>query len=377
MTLYLDYNATSPVHPQVLEAMMDVYEHSFGNAGSRTHIFGQTASKIVEDARKQIADLLRVDRSDVVFTSGATESDNISILGLAEWGKANRKTHLVTTAIEHKAVLEPMAELERRGFSVDYVYPHEDGSVSADDIMARVHEDTLLVSVMHANNETGSIQPVIEIGEALSGTTVYFHVDAAQTFGKLVGELTRCKYDMLSVSAHKVYGPEGVGALVLRRRKTGKRPPLSPIMYGGGQEGGIRPGTLPVALIAGFGTAASMALANGEGWERHYQEVKSDILEQLRAVKHHVNGRLSESLSTCLNVSFDEVDSEALMLALRDDIAVSNGSACTSASYSPSHVLRAMGLNEDRISGAIRMSWGYGVDRVDLTPLVKMVRSLQ
>jgi len=373
MPLYLDYNATTPVHPAVLDEMVAVYRENYGNASSRTHLYGQRARQAVEKARQQVASLLAIDRSEVVFTSGATESNNLAILGLARWGGRVGRRHVISTQIEHKAVLEPLAYLASEGFEVELVPVDRGGRVNPDYVLSRVRSDTLLVSIMHANNETGVIQPVLEVGDALYGTGVYFHVDAAQTFGKLVVELRRLKYDLLSVSGHKIYGPQGIGALVVRRREH-KRPPIEPLMYGGGQEGGLRPGTLPVALIVGLGKAAELAEAHYEEWAEHNRRIQKGVLEQLRGVPCVVNGSLEHVLPHCLNISVVGVDSEALMVAVKEELAISNGSACTAAQYKPSHVLQAMGLDPEIVRGAVRISWGVGTSDVDLGPLVSAAR---
>ncbi|CEP66721.1 Cysteine desulfurase, NifS [Moorella glycerini] len=375
MPLYLDFNATTPVDPRVLAEMVRVYEEEYGNASSRTHRFGQRAGQLVETARGQIAGLLAVDKNEVIFTSGATESNNLAILGLAKWGARENRRHILATSIEHKAVLEPLAYLQKCGFEIELVPVPSSGRVDPEEVIRRVRPDTLLVTVMHANNETGVIQPVHEIGKALAGTDVYFHVDAAQTAGKLVAELQDLQYDLLSVSSHKMYGPQGIGALIVRR-KGYRRPPLQPIMYGGGQEGGLRPGTLPVALIAGFGKAATIARAEHKQWLSKCMAIKRSILDQLNAVEYQLNGDPAYQMANCLNVSFLGVDSEALMLAIQDEIAISNGSACTSADYKPSHVLVAMGLSQERIESAVRLSWGPAVDpSLTIQPLISFVKN--
>jgi len=374
MPLYLDYSATAPVHPDVLEAMLSVYQNHFGNAGSRTHSYGHDAARVVENARSQVASLLGVSPREVIFTSGATESDNLAILGLAEWGATVGRKHIVSTEIEHKAVLEPLGHLKSKGFEVTLVPPSSTGCVSPEDVLQAVRKDTLLVSVMHANNETGVIQPVREIGEELASHDVYFHIDAAQSFGKLVPELKSIQYDLLSLSGHKIYAPQGIGALVVRQTAKGK-PPLRPIMFGGGQERGLRPGTLPVALIAGLGKAAELAATHHQRWREEWYSIKQDLLEQLSGLQFSVNGSLENSLPNIINLSFHGIDSEALMLGLKENLAISNGSACTSAQYSPSHVLSAMKLPRDRVQGAVRISWGFGVNKIDLTPLREFVAS--
>ncbi len=258
MSIYLDYNATTPIDERVLDCMIDVYKNHVGNADSRTHSFGEDARSIVENARKNVAYLLGINSDEVFFTSGATESNNISLQGLREYAHETGKKHIISTAIEHKAVLETARYLSKQGFDVDFVSPGLSGRVNEDEIINKISDKTLIVSVMHVNNETGIIQPVKEIGEELQKRNIYFHVDATQSCGKLVDELKSLKYNMLSFSAHKLMGPQGVGVLVLRKNAY-KLPPIKPIMFGGQQEHGIRPGTIPVALVAGCGEACKLA----------------------------------------------------------------------------------------------------------------------
>jgi cysteine desulfurase len=352
----LDCNATTPLDPVVREAMMCFLEDEFGNAGSRTHEFGARARQAVEGARRSVASLAQADAQDVIFTSGATESNNLAIRGLADYGERTGKKHLVTTAIEHKAVLEPFEQLERQGFEVTIVPVDESGAVSVSALQDAIRGDTLLISVMHANNETGVIQPVQEIAERLEPDGPYLHVDAAQTFGKLDDPLQHSRVDLISLSAHKIYGPKGVGALIARRRGR-TRPPLQPLMHGGGQERGLRPGTLPVHLIVGLGEAAERAARDKVQRAIRCQEIRQGILEALEPLGVQFNGDQSLVLPHVLNCSVPGVDSEAAMLACKGNIAISNGSACTSVSYTPSHVLDAMGFPEDRIEGAMRLSW--------------------
>lgn len=381
MGAYLDYNASTPVDERVLEKMTDIYRNHFGNADSRTHRFGSDAKSIVEDARMKVARLLGTADEFVFFTSGSTESNNMAVLGLEEYGIRSGKRHIVTTAIEHKSILEPCRHLEKKGFEIEYVLPHEDGRVHAEDVLGRVRPDTLLVSVMHVNNETGTIQPVEEIGKALEGTEVYFHIDASQSCGKLVEELRRLRYDLLSASAHKMYGPQGVGVLVIRN-KNGRRSELRPIMYGGGQERGMRPGTLPAALIGGMGEAAAILEKEYLADREKCGENRRTIFEVLResGVRFRINGDPALSLNNTLNISFDGYDSEALMLAMEMEGlgGISNGSACTSHSYEPSYVLRAMGLDDERISCAVRISWGREpVDRQAVAGMTELVKAWQ
>lgn len=359
MGIYLDYNATTPIDERVLTEMVDVYRNSYGNADSRTHDYGENARKIVDKARERVANLLSVDKGEVFFTSGSTESSNIAIQGLKSHALKTGKKHVITSAIEHKAVLSTVKSLEDDGFEVDVIKPEEDGRISFDAVVEKLREDTLLVSLMHANNETGIIQPVEELGELLATKGIFFHVDATQTCGKLVPELKKVKYDMLSMSAHKMYGPQGVGALVLKKKRY-KLPPVKAIMYGGQQEHGIRPGTTPVALVAGLGKACELAeLEYGEN-SAALIRIKEAVLKLIEnsGLEYTFNGDQNFCLSNTINVSFKGVESEALMLSSKQYCGISNGSACTSHDYSPSYVLKAMGLDEERLSEAIRISWG-------------------
>ena len=261
--IYLDYNATTPMDARVFEAMKPYFLEEFGNAGSRTHLYGQRAKQAVETARGRVAALLGARAEEVIFTSGATESNNLALLGLVPYGLETGRRHVLSTAIEHKAVLEPLDQMRKLGFEVELAPVTSGGYVEPETIRQRLRRDTLVVSVMHANNETGVLQPVEEIGEILASSETFFHTDAAQTFGKEVESLQRARWDFVSISGHKIYGPKGVGAIGVRRR-TGERRPLTPLFYGGGQERGLRPGTLPVPLIVGLGKAAELALAEHE-----------------------------------------------------------------------------------------------------------------
>lgn len=252
MGIYLDNNSSSPIDERVLAVMVDTYLHSYGNADSRTHNHGEQARITVEDARKQVASLLGINSSEVFFTSGSTESNNIAIQGLEEYALETNKKHIITSAVEHKSVLETVKMMKKKGFEIDIVNPDLSGQVNVQEILDKVRDDTLLVSIMHVNNETGIIQPVAELGSELEKRNVLFHVDATQSCGKLVDEIRNLKYNMLSFSAHKLKGPQGVGVLVLKKKRY-KLPPVKNIMYGGQQEHGIRPGTIPVALVAGCG----------------------------------------------------------------------------------------------------------------------------
>ena len=364
MSIYLDYNASAPIAPAVLQVMVDVYQNRSGNADSRTHSYGDEARAVVETARKQVASLLGISPSEVFFTSGATESSNIAIQGLAEYARRSGKRHIITSSIEHKAVLETVRAMERQGFDVDFVAPEPSGRVDAAKIVDKLRDTTLLVSLMHVNNETGIIQPVEELGAELAARDVLFHVDATQSCGKLVDELRTLAYHMLSFSAHKLRGPQGIGVLVLRK-KGYRRPPVKAIMYGGQQERGLRPGTIPVALAAGCGAACALAEAHYAEDAVRLKEMKERAMELLDAseLSYAVNGDPAHCLPNTLNVCLHGVSSEALMIATKQYCAVSNGSACTSTNYTPSYVLAAMGLSAERIASSIRISWGADTDR--------------
>lgn len=364
MSVYLDYNATTPIDSRVLDVMIEVYRNDPGNADSRTHGFGEQARKVTENARKQVAELLGVTPEEVFFTSGSTESNNIAIQGLRDYAESTGKKHIITTSIEHKSVLNTIKYMESQGFDVDYVSPDLSGRVSAEGLLKRVREDTLLVSVMHVNNETGTIQPVKEIGDALSEKGVLFHVDATQSCGKLVEEIRDLHYDMLSMSAHKFRGPQGIGALILRR-KNYKLPPIKNIYFGGQQERGLRPGTTPIALVAGMGKACELVQQEYKEEAINNKAVKAEILNLLKSagVHYELNGDPKYCIDSTLNICFDGVSSEALMLSTKQYCAISNGSACTSKSYDPSYVLTAMGIPVDQIESSVRISWGPGVDK--------------
>ena len=353
--VYLDCAATTPVDPEVAELVMHYMVEEFGNAGSRTHEYGAAAAKAVNHAREQVAGVVGARSDDVIFTSGATEANNLAILGLAEYGRAEGRMHIVSTQIEHKAVLEPLEEMERRGFEVTLLAPNSGGWVEHQRVLDAVREDTLLVSVMHVNNETGVIQPIAEIADGLCDH-VYMHTDAAQGFGKDLDPLQHERIDLLSVSGHKIHAPKGVGALISRRRNF-KRAPLEPLMFGGGQERGLRPGTQPVALIAGLGLAAEIAVSQFEEAHAHCLRVKEAIWDCLLLGNAQLIGDRERLLASTLNVAIPDFDSEALMLLLKDVLLCSNGAACTSSSYVKSHVLQAMGCSDNDIGSSIRLSW--------------------
>jgi len=373
---YLDFNATSPVEPRVADEVMRFMTLEYGNAGSRTHSFGQVAKERVNRAREEVAALVAAKPDEVTFTSGATESDNLAILGLAAHGESSAKRHIISTQIEHKAVLEPLEVLANQGFEVTLLPPTEGGWVSAEAVAAALRPDTLLVSVMAINNETGVIQPIEEIAAALVDHQAFFHVDGAQAYGKVIAPLRNPRIDLLAFSGHKIGAPKGIGGLIARRRGY-KRPPLTPLMYGGGQERGLRPGTLPVALIAGLGLASSIALAEADAHQARADAIKADLLAALEPLGAELNGDRERTVATTLNISIPGVDSEAAIVALKDVVAVSNGSACTSQSYEPSHVLIAAGLPTSRIEGALRLSWGGSSSDIPIADIADRLAALQ
>jgi len=374
MPVYVDCAATTPLDPRVREVMLSYFDEDFGNAGSRTHGWGQRARAAVERARDQVAGVVGARRGDVVFTSGATESNNLAILGSSAGLQArpdSPRPHIVSTAIEHHAVLEPLAELERRGCEVTYVRPASDGTVAVDAVVAAVRPGTRLVTVMHVNNETGAIQPITGIADALQGRDCVFHVDAAQSFGRELTDLRHPRIDLISASSHKIQGPKGVGALIARR--SAAPPPLRPLMFGGGQERGLRPGTLPVPLIAGFGLAAELAVTEREERARRCRVFRDGLLRGLDPLHPAIHGDPARAVPYILNLSFPGIDAEVAIDAWADLVAISNGAACTSQSYTCSHVLSAMALPKWQIDGALRFSWCASTPEPDWPAMVSAV----
>lgn len=356
MTVYLDCNATTPLEPAVKELVFHYLVEEYGNAGSRTHDYGSRAKQAVHKVRNQIAKVVNAQPEEVIFTSGATESNNMVILGLAEYGLKTGKKHIISTQIEHKAILEPLQAMEKQGFEITLIAPNLKGVIEAESIHQVLRDDTLLVSVMQVNNETGVSQPIAQIAELLANHPAYFHTDAAQGFGKVLVSLQHPRLDLISISGHKLYAPKGIGALIARRRDL-QRPPLKPLMYGGGQERGLRPGTLPVALIAGLGLASELALKNHEKWAEICKGFKTRLLSAFAPLNPIINGDSDLTLPHVVNLSIPGLDSEAMIVTTKDLIAISNGSACTSKKYEPSHVLSAMQLPEEVIDSALRISW--------------------
>lgn len=348
--------------------MLEVLDGAYGNAGSRLHDFGERAGRAVQNARDQVAAVVGARRHEVIFTSGATESNNLALLGLATHGRRTGKRHIVSTQIEHLAVLEPLRELVRQGFEVTLVPPTAGGWVVASAVCNAVRDDTLLVSVMQVNNESGVRQPITEIAEGLKGKNVFFHVDAAQGFGKEIDPLRHARIDLISATAHKIYGPQGVGALIARRRGS-ELPPLAPVVQGGGQELGLRSGTLPVHLIVGFGVAAELALAEHQNRAAACRRMREQLVDALGPLNPTLHGSPAHTLPHVLNVSFAGLDAEQVIEAVGDLVAISNGSACTTLCASASHVLTAMGIDPEQVEGAVRFSWCHATPAPDFQAL--------
>ncbi|MED5330311.1 MAG: IscS subfamily cysteine desulfurase, partial [Planctomycetota bacterium] len=356
-TIYLDYNATTPLDPQVLEAMLPYLQGSYGNAASRSHSFGWEAEEAVSIAREQIAQLIGAHPKEIIFTSGATESDNIAIKGTVEM-LAKKGRHVITTSIEHKAILDPCHYLESKGLAdVTYLPVDTDGRVTPEQVAEAIREDTILVSVMYGNNEIGTVQPIGEIGALCREREIWFHTDATQGIGKIPFNVDEMNVDIASISAHKMYGPKGMGVLYARRRKPRVR--LSPVLHGGGHERGMRSGTLNVAGIVGMGKAAQLASENLERDMAHARSLRDRLEKTVRSELDHIeiNGHEEHRLPNTSNMSFAYVEGESLIMGV-PDVAVSSGSACTSASLEPSYVLRALGVGDELAHSSIRFSVG-------------------
>ena len=377
--IYLDHHATTPCDPAVVEAMLPWLTRDFGNAASRAHAFGWSADAAVERARRQVAALIGASPKEIVFTSGATEANNLALKGVAETYAA-RGRHLVTCTTEHKAVLDPCDWLVTRGFEVTRLGVGADGLLDLADLEAALRPDTLLVSVMAANNEIGTLAPLERIGALCRARGVFFHTDAAQAAGKVPLDVHAQRLDLVSFTAHKLYGPKGIGALYVRRRDPQVR--LAAQMHGGGHERGLRSGTLPVHQIVGFGEACALAATHLEADATRLSTLRDRLWAQLREVPGaRLNGAVAPRLPGNLNVSFDGVEAEALLIALRPVVALSSGAACASATLEPSHVLRALGLDEERAHGSLRFGLGRGTTDDDVervaTAVVRAVEAVR
>lgn len=389
LPIYFDYSATTPVDKRVAEKMMQYMttDGFYGNPASRSHKFGWQAEEAVDIARNQIADLINADPREIVFTSGATESNNLAIKGVANF-YAKKGKHVITCKTEHKAVLDTCRELERQGFEVTYLDPEKNGLIDLNKLEAAMREDTVLVSIMHVNNEIGVIQDIAEIGEMCRARKIAFHVDAAQSAGKIVIDMQQLKVDLMSFSAHKIYGPKGIGALYVRRKP---RIRLEAQTHGGGHERGMRSGTLATHQIVGMGEAFRIAKEELAQDVEHVTKMRDRLWKGLSNMEQvFVNGDFDKRFAGNLNVSFNFVEGESLIMALKD-LAVSSGSACTSASLEPSYVLRALGLNDEMAHSSIRFSFGrftteeeidYAIDIIqkaighlrDMSPLWEMFK---
>ncbi|CNI86913.1 MULTISPECIES: IscS subfamily cysteine desulfurase [Yersinia] len=370
--IYLDYAATTPVDPRVAEKMMQymTMDGIFGNPASRSHKFGWQAEEAVDIARNQIAELVGADPREIVFTSGATESDNLAIKGAANFYQKKGK-HIITCKTEHKAVLDTCRQLEREGFEVTYLAPLSNGIINLKDLEAAMREDTILVSIMHVNNEIGVVQDIAEIGEMCRSRGIIFHVDATQSVGKLPIDLSKLKVDLMSFSAHKVYGPMGIGALYVRRKP---RIRIEAQQHGGGHERGMRSGTLPVHQIVGMGEAYRIAKEEMASEAARLRTLRDRLWNGFKDIEEvYLNGDLENGAPGILNVSFNYVEGESLIMALKD-LAVSSGSACTSASLEPSYVLRALGMNDELAHSSIRFSLGRFTTEEEIDYAIALVR---
>ncbi|WP_428034352.1 IscS subfamily cysteine desulfurase [Amphritea sp.] len=373
LPIYFDYSATTPVDPRVADKMIEclTMDGNFGNPASRSHVYGWKAEEAVETARRQVADLLHADPREIVWTSGATESDNLAIKGVAHFYQKKGK-HIITSKIEHKAVLDTCRQLEREGFEVTYLDPDKEGIIQPEAIAAALREDTILVSVMHVNNEIGVINDIAAIGEITRAKGVLLHVDAAQSAGKVDIDVEQMKVDLISLSAHKMYGPKGMGALYVRRKP---RVRLEAQMHGGGHERGMRSGTLATHQIVGMGEAAAIAKAEMHQEKERITALRKRFWDGLSDMEEiYLNGSEHQRYIGNMNVSFNYVEGESLLMSLKD-LAVSSGSACTSASLEPSYVLRALGLNDEMAHSSIRFSIGRFTTEKDIDEAVVEIRT--
>ena len=373
LPIYLDYAATCPMDERVAKKMMEymTLDGVFGNPASRSHKFGWQAEEAVDIARNQIADLIGADSREIVFTSGATESDNLAIKGVAHFYQTKGK-HIITCKTEHKAVLDTCRQLEREGFEVTYLDPKSDGLLDLEELKATIRPDTILVSIMHVNNEIGVIQDIKAIGDICRERKVLFHTDATQSVGKLPINLAELNVDLLSMSSHKLYGPKGIGALYVRRKP---RVRLEAIIHGGGHERGMRSGTLPVHQIVGMGEAYRIAKEEMANEMARLTALRDRLYNGLKVIEEtYVNGSMEHRIGSNLNISFNFVEGESLMMALRD-IAVSSGSACTSASLEPSYVLRALGRNDELAHSSIRFTLGRWTTEEEIDYTISLMNS--
>ena len=370
LPIYLDYSATTPVDPRVADKMIPWLVEKFGNPASRSHAFGWEAEKAVEDAREQVAALVNADPKEIIWTSGATESNNLAIKGAANFYAGTKGKHIVTVATEHKAVLDTVKELERQGFEATYLEPQPNGLITVEQFKAALRKDTVVASVMAVNNEIGVIQPIAELGEIARANGTIFHVDAAQATGKMPIDLSKLKVDLMSFSAHKTYGPKGIGALYVRRKP---RVRLEAQMHGGGHERGMRSGTLPTHQIVGMGEAFRIAREEMATESERIRMLRDRLLKGVTDIEEtYVNGDLDHRVPHNLNISFNFVEGESLLMAIKD-IAVSSGSACTSASLEPSYVLRSLGRSDELAHSSIRFTLGRFTTEEEIDFTIKLL----
>ncbi|MEW6294389.1 MAG: IscS subfamily cysteine desulfurase [Pseudomonadota bacterium] len=370
LPIYLDYSATTPVDPRVADKMIPWLVEKFGNPASRSHPFGWEAEKAVEDAREQVAALVNADPKEIVWTSGATESNNLALKGAAHFYAGTKGKHIVTVATEHKAVLDTVKELERQGFEATYLEPQPNGLITVEQFKAALRKDTVVASVMAVNNEIGVIQPIAELGEIARANGTLFHVDAAQATGKMPIDLNKLKVDLMSFSAHKTYGPKGIGALYVRRKP---RVRLEAQMHGGGHERGMRSGTLPTHQIVGMGEAFRIAREEMATENERIRMLRDRLLKGVMDIEEtYVNGDLEQRVPHNLNISFNYVEGESLIMAVKD-IAVSSGSACTSASLEPSYVLRALGRSDELAHSSMRFTIGRFTTEEEIDFTIKLL----
>jgi cysteine desulfurase len=370
LPIYLDYSATTPVDPRVAEKMIPYLTEHFGNPASRSHPFGWVAEAAVETAREEVAKLINADPKEIVWTSGATESNNLAIKGAGHFYSGTKGKHIITVATEHKAVLDTCKEMERQGFEVTYLEPQDNGLITVDQFKAALRKDTVVASVMAVNNEIGVIQPIAELGEICRDNGTIFHVDAAQATGKMPIDLGKLKVDLMSFSAHKTYGPKGVGALYVRRKP---RIRLEAQMHGGGHERGMRSGTLATHQIVGMGEAFRIAREEMATENERIRMLRDRLLKGFMDIEEvFVNGDIEQRVPHNLNISFAYVEGESLMMAIKD-IAVSSGSACTSASLEPSYVLRALGRSDELAHSSIRFTLGRFTTEEEIDYTIKLM----
>ena len=373
-TIYLDYASTTPVDPRVASKMMEFLtpDGEFGNPASRSHRFGWKADEAVEEARSHVANLVNCDPREIVWTSGATEADNLAVKGVARFYKS-KGNHIITSKIEHKAVLDPCRQLEREGFEVTYLEPNDKGIINPDDVKAAIKDSTILVSLMHINNELGTLNDINTIGNITRKAGVFFHVDAAQSTGKVDIDLTNLPIDLMSFSAHKTYGPKGIGALFVRRKP---RVRIEALIHGGGHERGMRSGTLAPHQIVGMGEAFRIAKEEMKNDHEKVKKFHEKFLTEAMKIEHaYINGDVDNKVPNILNISFNFVEGESLIMGLKD-VAVSSGSACTSASLEPSYVLRALGRKDELAHSSIRFSFGRFTEEEDINRTLSILHNV-